>query len=294
MSRTPSGSGSGCAAAAASYSRPWDASSWTSSSTKNGLPALAWCTAVTSGEGISASPSAQPLRAGARQPADVLTPEALQPQPRRARGERTERRRELVARVRLALAVGGDRQHRLVGQRARDELQREHRRDVGPVQVVEHDDERSALRDRDEQAGERVEEAKARLVGVQRRRLRGRAERGRQLRQQTGDPGGAVAEAGAQRGGVLAARERAGDLHPRPVRGRSAAVPARAPCPRGAALVRRARRTRAPGRSCRCPARPSRRRARRGRRSRRSARRRAARARARVPRARARQSPRPP
>ena len=64
---------------------------------------------------------------------------------------------------------------------------------------------------------------------------RGRAEGVGQLGQQAGDPRSAVAEPGAQGGCVLVTRERARDLHPRPVRRSAASVPARPPRPRGAA-----------------------------------------------------------
>ena len=177
-------------------------------------------------------------RARGRQAGDVVAAEAFERQPRGRAGEAAERRGQVVAGVRLGVAVGRDREDREIGQRAPEELEREHRRDVGPVQVVEHDDERAALGDGREQAGDRVEEAKARLVGVEVRRHRGRPERAGELGQQAGDPRSAGAEPGAQPGGVLAARERAGDLHPRPVRRRAAAVPARAPRPRGPAIGR--------------------------------------------------------
>lgn len=170
-----------------------------------------------------------------RQQTDVVAAEALERQARRGAREAAEGGREIGARVRLGVAVRGDRQQRDVRQRARDELQREQRRGVGPVQVVEHDDERTLLRDRRQQRRERVEEPEASLVGVQLGRLRGRSERPGELWQQAGDPRGALGERCAQRRGVGATAEHAPDLHPGPVRGRPAAVPAAAPRPRGAA-----------------------------------------------------------
>jgi hypothetical protein len=178
----------------------------------------------------SGSPPARP-----RARADAVAVQAFERQPRRGAGEAAKRSGELVARVRLDVAVGGDRQQRHVGQRARNELEREQRRGVGPVQVVEHDDLRSALGDRSEQARERVEEPEARLVGVQRGRRRGHGQRLGQLRQQAHEPGRAVSEQRAQARDVLVASDRADDLHPRPVGGRAAAVPARSPGPAGAA-----------------------------------------------------------
>ena len=199
--------------------------------------------------------AAQAARADRGELPDLVAAQPLQRQARRRAGEAAERRGELGTRVRLGMAVGGDRQQRHVGQRARDELERQQRRGVGPVQVVEDDDERLLLGGGRQQRGERVEEPEARLVGVQLGGPRGVAERLAELGQQAGDPGRAGAERGAQGRAVGAARERAADLHPRPVGRRAAAVPAAAPRPPGAARRRRARRTRARASSCRCPAR---------------------------------------
>ncbi len=98
------------------------------------------------------------------QPADLVAVQALEWQAYRGSREPAERRGELLARVRLDVAVGGDREQRHVGNGLGDELEREQRRRVGPVQVVEDDDERPAFGDGGEQAGERVEEPEARLV----------------------------------------------------------------------------------------------------------------------------------
>ena len=235
-SRTPSGSGSGRSAARASCSRPCEASSWTSSSTKNGFPALALCTAVDElRRDLLVHASAQAARADGRELADLLAAETLQRQSGGGARQATERDRQLGARVRLGMAIGGDRQQRHVGQRAGDELEGQQRRGVGPVQVVEDDDERLLLGRGRQQRREGVEEAKASLVGVQLGGARGLAQRLAELGQQAGDPGRARAESGTQRREVGAARERAADLHPRPVGGRAAAVPAAAPRPRGPA-----------------------------------------------------------
>ena len=178
---------------------------------------------------------ALPARPRGGQASDLLAREPLQRQPQRRACEAAERRRELRAGVRLVVAVGRDHEDREVGQRAIEELERHERGDVGPVQVVEHDDERPARGRRRQQRRERVEEAKARLIGVEVRGHRGWAERARELGEQPGDPRCRVAERDAQRGDVLVARQRSGDLHPRPVRGGAAAVPAGRPGPRGSA-----------------------------------------------------------
>jgi len=137
-------------------------------------------------------------RAGRRHPPDVLAAQPLQRHAHRHPGQATQRRGQLRACVRLRIAVGGDHEDRRVGQRAADEPEREQRGGVGPVQVVEDDDQRLASRDRGEQRGERVEQTKARLIGVLRGRRRRRAERAGELGQQAGHPGRAVADHRAQ------------------------------------------------------------------------------------------------
>ncbi len=183
---------------------------------------------------LDAGARAEVAGAGGRQQRDVVAAEPLERQARGRPREAAERRREIRARVRLRVAIGRDRQERDVGQGPGHEQQRVQRRGVGPVQVVEHDDEWALLGDRGKQRRERVEAPEPRLVGVQLRGLRGRAERGAELRQQSRDPGRAGAEGGAQGGKVGAPAQRAADLHPRPVRGRAAAVPAASPSPGGA------------------------------------------------------------
>ena len=179
--------------------------------------------------------AAQPAGPYGRELADLVAAEALQRQAGGGARQAAERDRELGARVRLGMSVGGDRQQRRVGQRPGDELERQQGRGVGPVQVVEHDDERLLLGRRRQQRRERVEEAKAGLVGVQLGGSRGFAQRLAELGQQAGDPGRARAERGTQRREVGGARERATDLHPGPVGGRAATVPAASPRPGGPA-----------------------------------------------------------
>jgi hypothetical protein len=175
--------------------------------------------------------AAQPACARLCQQPDLVATQALERQPRRSAGQSAERGREIGPRVRLGVAVGGDRQQRDVGQRASDKLQRQQRRGIGPVQVVEDDDEGALLGDRRQQRDERVEEPEARLVGVELGGLGGRAERPRQLGQQARDPGRALAERDAQCLRVGAPPDRAPDLHPGPVRRCATPVPAAAPGP---------------------------------------------------------------
>ena len=154
------------------------------------------------GDRLGLAGAAQAAGARGGELADLVAGEALQRQPGGRAREATERGGELGARVRLGVAVGGDRQQRHVGQRARDELERQQRGGVGPVQVVEDDDERLALGGGGQQRGERVEEPEARLVGVELRGAGGLAERRGELGQQAGDP----RRAGAERGGQRASR----------------------------------------------------------------------------------------
>jgi hypothetical protein len=92
------------------------------------------------------------------------------------------------------------------GQRPRHELQRQHGGRISPVEVVEHNDERTLPGERCEQSLKRVEQPEARLLGFQFGVLRENAERRRELGHQAGDPGGGRAERAAQHRDVLATR----------------------------------------------------------------------------------------
>ena len=70
-------------------------------------------------------------------------------------------------RVKFGVAVGADEEHLGIAEFPRGELQQEQRGGVGPVQIVEEDDERPLCGGIDEKRGHRFEQAESRLVGVE-------------------------------------------------------------------------------------------------------------------------------
>ena len=219
---------------------------------KNGLPPV--CSRI-----ASARSARRPVDAGGELDVvgDPVRVEAAQRDPARALdpGELAERVGERVVAAELDVAVGADQQQAGAGEPAGDEAQQQQRGLVGPVQVVEHDHQRARARGAGEEAGERVEEPEARLLGLHVRRLADVAEALGELGDDLGDVGGAAAELPAQADRVGVADVGAQRLRPGPVR-------AAGPRPRGSGPSRRARRGR--GRrwraarrsgSCRSPAR---------------------------------------
>jgi len=106
------------------------------------------------------------------EPADTGGIEPPQRDPPRTlgRGQVRERFGKRVVTAELDVAVGADHEQPGVGELAGEEPQQEQRRFVGPVEVVEHEHERAGLRGAREEARNRVEEAKARLLRRERRR----------------------------------------------------------------------------------------------------------------------------
>jgi hypothetical protein len=142
-----------------------------------------------------------------------------------ALGERRERARRVLGE--LVVAVGPDHRERHRPVRLCDELQQRQRGRVGPLQVVEHDDQRPAPREPLEHARGGIEQAQPgglRLPGVV-------GDRGRvgQLGEQPGQLGRVVGGDGTRvvRAGGLQQRPQ-GD-RPGPEGGRAACVAARAP-----------------------------------------------------------------
>ena len=103
------------------------------------------------------------------------------------------------------------------------------------MQVVENDDERPAVGGGRQEARERIQAPEAGVIGIELGVVGGRRVCPGELWQEAREPGRAVAEQVAQRARLLLARERAHDLDPGPVRRGAAALPARAPGPRGTA-----------------------------------------------------------
>ena len=130
--------------------------------------------------------------------------------------------------ARPGLVVGGDDEHARLAQRAGEEGEQQQRRQVGGVQVVEEHDQRLARRRVAQEDRDGVEEREAGLLGLEVAGL-GQVEALAQLGRELGHPARAGAELRTQGVVVAVGGERAHDLHPRPERGRAAAVPAARP-----------------------------------------------------------------
>ena len=117
---------------------------------------------------------------------------------------------------------------RLWAELAGHELQQQQRRLVRRVQVVEHQHERLRVRDALQERGQGVEQPEARALGLGRRRRRQVGDDVAQLRQQLGEVRRPGPELRPQRGGLGRADVGAQRLHPRPVGGRAAGLPAAA------------------------------------------------------------------
>ena len=192
-----------------------------------------------------------------------------------------ERRSRADRRGRIDVAVGADDQEAAVAELAGDEPEQQQRGLVRGVQVVEHQHERLRGRDALQEGGQRSKSRK-RAPSDSTRGAAGRSGRSvAQLGKELGHVGRPGAELGAQLSASVSRRYGAQRLHPRPVRGRAARLPAAAdehPRPARPAPVRSAPRRAG---SCRSRARRRAGTGARGRRRRRRGRRRARPARAR-------------
>ena len=205
--------------------RPRRTSRRTISPTNSGLPSVSSCSAATSsGEAISDAVSSTYCRHLA----------LAQPAEREAAGDRLardlgERLRQRSSRDRVDVAVGAEQQHVRRAELAGEEPQQQQRRRVGRVQVVEHEHERPALARRSggtrrsRRRGGSAPPSDSSAGGSGRSGKRSRSSGTIWARSAAPAPscarsavGLAVAHVGAQR------------LHPRPVGGRAARLPAAA------------------------------------------------------------------
>ncbi len=172
--------------------------------------------------------------AGSRRQAEVLgqiaLAEAAEREHARERLTRDlgEHLDERLRRQRVDVTARADDQHPRRGKLADDEPEQQERGRVRRVQIVEHEHDRPLRRGGAKELGDRVEQPEARRLGIERRR---RAELGEplaQLRQDLRDVRSARPQMRAQRVRVGLAHVRTERLHPRPVGGRSAGLPAAA------------------------------------------------------------------
>jgi hypothetical protein len=96
-----------------------------------------------------------------------------------------------MTRADLDVPVGAEDEHTGVAQRAGRVGEQAQRRDIGPVQVVEHDDQGAAGRYPGQELGDRFVGAKARALVVERRGWRGRHNALTELGDDLDDMGGA-------------------------------------------------------------------------------------------------------
>ena len=206
---------------------------------KNGLPSVSSLIACTSAGFTSCSAIVVSSAPTSAAPSPLSAMRSYSTSRRSAR----QRVGERVLAVQLDVAVRAEHEQPLLRREARDVAQHRDGAAVRPVQVVEHEHDRRARRQRDQELRDGIEQAEALLVRLQRRRLRrcpaaaraapapaarSAARRSRGLR--------AAASGSASRGVV---RDRLGE---RPVRRRPLALEAAAPA---APSRRRARAARA-------------------------------------------------
>ena len=151
--------------------------------------------------------------------------EQQRPRDRLAR-QRGEGRPQRVGRGRIDVAARADDHDPALGELAGHELQEQQRRLVRRVQVVEHQHER--LRDRDalQERGQGIEQPEARSLGFGPGGRRQVGDDVAQLRQQLGEVRRSRPQLPAQRAGLGPEDVGAQRLHPRPVGGGAAGLPA--------------------------------------------------------------------
>ena len=164
-------------------------------------------------QGSVASQTHHASRLGARQAGQAQALEAGL-----ARQFAQGRRQRMLARQ-LDVAVGDEHQHPARREARRQEFQQAQRRRVGPVQVVEHQQQRGHRSRPLPEAGDRVEQAKPRLCGIDHRRRRLAARHTLQdLRHDFGQRGGLTRCNAPHRVVVGASQPGLHHLLPRPVR----------------------------------------------------------------------------
>ena len=124
-----------------------------------------------------------------------------------------------VAAAQLDVAIGRDHEQPRRPELAGEELEQQERRLVRPVQIVEHQDQGRAPRGVAQEADHRVEEAKARLLRIEARRLGQVGEDLPDLGDHARDLGAAEPEVLAQLSRLASGGVGAHDLDPGPERG---------------------------------------------------------------------------
>ena len=188
--------------------------------------------------------------------ANVGGGQALEHDPQGGADQLRERRRVAAGLLELEVAVGADDEDALVGDGTGDVGERQQRRLVGEVEVVEHHDEARALGGDLQQPQQGVVKMEAPLLGADRRRCPGRRHPELQVRHDRVQPGADRAQRLEHLRSLAAGGDGPHHLDPVPVR---AAPPRRwrpRPTRRECRAARRGLRAGAPGSSCRCRPRP--------------------------------------
>ena len=208
----------------------------TTSSMKNGLPSVSPCSSSTNA-GVDGRP---PSAATSAPVSSASRPASVDPLEHAVAAQAGEQRGERLAP--LVRARRREEQHALGRRRAHEVPEQLERRAVGPVQVVEHDEQRRVARDLDEQRRDRVEQAQP-----LRRRTPCRA--ACRPRRPTGAPNSGSSDPELRRARAEPRRPAARATRRRPSRAASARTAGRAPAPprrSGRRARRRRRRARAP------------------------------------------------
>src|SRR5262249_17889427 len=186
---------------------------------KNGLPSVSSLSARTN----AGFASCWAIASSSFNPTDVepLQHDALV---RRLTTERAQRVRERMLAVELDVAVETEGEHPLPRHRPRNVPEHGDRVAVGPVEVVEDEQDRGTLGRRDQELRDGIEQTEALLVGLQRDRLRDGGEPPPQPPHPPGGRRGGGARGLAQRFGADGAGVRLDRLDERPVRRRPLAL----------------------------------------------------------------------
>src|SRR5204862_837669 len=154
--------------------------------------------------------------------------------------ELSQRLLQRRARERIDVPQRAEHEQAALGELAREKLKEKERRRVGGMEIVEREEKRAGPRCVAEELGGRVEEPEARALGVERRRLRQLPEALPQLRDDLRDVSRARAELPTQLVALAFPNVPTQRLHPRPIRGRAAGLPAAADAHREPTRPRRA------------------------------------------------------
>ncbi len=168
----------------------------------------------------------------------LVQPAKQQPAAALPPGQVSQRRQQRMLRTQLAVPVNAHYQQARIFQLAARKPQQGQRRRVGPVQVIQYQQQRPPFGRRPQEAGQAVEQPEPGRLRLGRQRCRQVRQQVPDRRDHLGDVGSAGAQVVAQRRRIAGLDVGADDLNPRPERGRALPLPAAAPQHKGTARGR--------------------------------------------------------